>query len=94
MALRHASALKQARQSIKRRERNRAVLTGLKTVSRKLNSALKEKKADEVKALFKKTASAWDRAATKGVIHANKAAREVSHLTVKVNKFLSSQKSA
>jgi small subunit ribosomal protein S20 len=94
MALRHASAVKQARQSIKRRERNRAVLSGLKTATRKLQEALGGKKPDEVKAQLKKTASAWDKAATKGVIHPKKAAREVSHLTLKVNKVLSSKKSA
>ena len=94
MAERHASALKQARQAIKRRERNHAVMSGLRTTTKKLRTVLAGKNKDEVQALFKKAISAFDRAANKGIIHRNKAAREVSHLTLKVNKVLSSKKSA
>lgn len=89
MPNRHKSAIKRDRQNPRRREQNRAVLTGLKTVHKKLGTALINKKKDEVKLLFTKTVSAFDRAATKGVIHHKKASRQISRLTLKVNKVLS-----
>jgi small subunit ribosomal protein S20 len=94
MANRHASALKQGRQAIKHRERNRAALATLRSAAKKLQTAIANNNAKEAGALFKKTVSAFDRASTKGIIHPNKAARDVSHLTLKVNKILSSKKSA
>ncbi len=90
----HASALKQERSSRKRHERNRAVLSGLKTWVKKLNLALSDKKLDEARSLLSKTTSAFDRAVTKGIIHRNTASRKVSRLTVKVKKMLSAEKSA
>lgn len=94
MANRHASTIKRNRQNPKRREANRAVLTRLKTIHKKLNAALINDKKDDVQQLFTKTVSVFDRAATKGVIHHKKASRQISRLTLKVNKVLSTQKSA
>jgi small subunit ribosomal protein S20 len=94
MAKRHASALKQGRQALKRRDRNRAAMSTLRSAAKRLQAAIAGNNAEEARALFKKTVSAFDRASTKGIIHPNKAAREVSHLTLKVNKILSSKKSA
>jgi small subunit ribosomal protein S20 len=91
---RHASALKRKRQSPKRHARNRAVLSGMKNLQKKLNTALATKKTDEAQLLLKKSVSAFDRAASKGVIHHNTAARKVSRLTLKVDKTLSSQKTS
>ena len=90
----HASALKQERSSRKRHERNRAVLSSLKTWVKKLHTALAAKKLDEARSLLLKTTSAFDRAVSKGIIHRNTAARRVSRLTVKVKKMLSAEKSA
>ena len=69
-------------------------MSTVKTAAKKLNSAIAGKKVEETEALFKKTVSAFNRASSKGIIHPNKAAREVSHLTLKVNKILSSKKLA
>lgn len=90
----HASALKQERSSRRRHERNRAVLSSLKTWVKKLNTALSAKKPDEARSLLFKTTSAFDRAVSKGIIHRNTASRKVSRLTVKVKKMLSAEKSA
>ncbi len=89
---RHASALKRKRQSPKRHVRNRAVLSGIKSLLKKLNTALEMRKTDEAQLLLKKSVSAFDRAVSKGVVHHNTAARKVSRLTLKVDKALSSEK--
>ena len=94
MAKRHASALKQGRQALKRRTRNRAAMSNLKTVLRRFETAIANKKTDDIRQIFNQTISAVDRASSKRIIHPNKAAREVSHLTLKVNKILAPEKSA
>jgi len=90
----HASAIKQARSSKKRHARNQLVLTSLKTLVKKMNTALASKKLDEAKDLLAKATSAFDRAVTKGVLHRNTASRKISRLTSKVQKGLPTQKSA
>lgn len=73
------SELKRKRQSLKREERNSSVLSRIKTGEKKLRAAL-EAGADDVKALYQNFASALDKAAKKGVIHKNAAARKKSRL--------------
>jgi len=90
----HASAIKQARKSKKRHARNQLVLTSLKTLVKKMNTALASMQSEEAKALLIKTTSAFDRAVTKGIVHRNTASRKISRLTLKVQKGLSAQKSA
>lgn len=68
-----ASAKKWARASEKRRERNLAVKSALKSAYRKAANA---PSADHVKA----AASAFDKAAARGIIHKNKANRKKSRL--------------
>ena len=82
--LRHKSAQKRARQTIKKTEKNkkdRAILKG----SIKRSSASTEHTAgsDELK----KTTAMLDRAAAKGLIHKNKAANTKSKLAKLVNKL-------
>ncbi len=90
----HASAIKQIRSSKRRHTRNQLVLTSLKTLVKKMNTALAAKQLDEAKALLARTTSAFDRAVTKGVLHRNTASRKISRLTSKVKKGLPSQKTA
>jgi small subunit ribosomal protein S20 len=90
----HASAVKQHRKSIKKHQRNRAVQSTLKTLVKKLNTSLADKKPEESRSLLMLTTTVFDRAASKGIIPPNTAARKISRLTVKVNKLLSSEKSA
>ncbi|RMH59317.1 MAG: 30S ribosomal protein S20 [Candidatus Hydrogenedentota bacterium] len=71
---RHPDAFKRARQAVKRRERNRAAISRLKTLKKKVASASDQERAEALR-VFQKTA---DSLARKGVIHRNKAARLVS----------------
>ena len=84
----HASAIKQARQSKRRHQRNKAVLTAIKSMVKKLNGALVAKKMDEARTLLVQTTAALDRAGNKGLIPRNTASRRVSRLTLKVKKGL------
>jgi small subunit ribosomal protein S20 len=81
----HASALKQERQSIKRRARNRRSVSELKTQVRKLRAAIDKGDADAARKLLTETVGQIDKAAKKGVVHDNAAARYKSRLSRKVN---------
>ena len=70
----HASALKQMRQSLKHRARNRKNLSQVKTQVKKLRAAIAKGDADEAKKSLGETVGEIDRAAKKGVIHDNAAA--------------------
>ncbi len=78
-------AKKRLRQSIVLRDRNRAQKTRMRHSLRKFREAVAAKKMDEAQALSQATARLLDKAAAKGVIHRNKAARlksRMSHLIV------------
>ena len=83
----HASALKQMRQSLKHRDRNRRSLSQLKSQIKKLRTALSAGKTlgDDAKRLLAETVGEIDRAAKKGVIHDNAAARYKSRLSRRHN---------
>jgi len=81
----HASALKQMRQSLRHRERNRRSLSRLKSQIKRLRAALGAGKTDEARKLLDETAGEIDRAARKGVIHDNAAARYKSRLSRRLN---------
>lgn len=84
MPLRHKSAQKRARQTVKRTERNKKVKSLIKgSLKRVIES--KDKASAEVE--LKKTVAVLDRAAVKGVIHMNKAANQKSKLAKHVNKL-------
>jgi small subunit ribosomal protein S20 len=74
------SAEKRQRQNEKRRLRNSAVQSSMKTAVKKVISARGQDVA------LKKALSAIDRAASKGVIHKNAAARKKSRLVKKFAK--------
>jgi small subunit ribosomal protein S20 len=81
----HASALKQMRQSEKRRARNRKNLSQLKTQVKKLRTAIDAGDAEGASKLLSVTVAEIDKAAKKGVVHDNAADRHKSRLTRKVN---------
>ncbi|MDQ3020706.1 MAG: 30S ribosomal protein S20 [Bacteroidota bacterium] len=84
MPLRHKSAQKRARQTIKRTERNKKYKALIKgSVKRVLE--VKEKSGAETE--MKKTMAVLDRAAVKGIIHKNKAANQKSKLTKHINQL-------
>jgi small subunit ribosomal protein S20 len=80
----HASALKQMRQGEKRRARNRKNLSQLKTQLKKLRSVVAEGNAEAAAKLLPATEAEIDKAAKKGVVHDNAAARYKSRLARKV----------
>ena len=71
---------KRDKQSLKRFEQNRAVDTRLRNLSRNFYRALEAGDEERARQLRDETQKAYDKAATKGVIHPNKAARKVSRL--------------
>ena len=71
---------KRDKQSLKRFEQNRAVDTRLRNLSRNFYRALEAGDEERARQLRDESQKAYDRAATKGVIHPNKAARKVSRL--------------
>lgn len=75
------SAAKSTRQSLRRRERNSGVITGLKTAQKKFRTALAQGKVDVARAEFVKLTSSLDKASKRGVIHSNAADRKKSRLT-------------
>ena len=84
----HKSAKKRIRQNEKRRIRNRHIRTTLRSALKKLEQTAEQQNTEEVKSLLDKTISIVDSAASKGVIHKNKAARHVSQIRRKVSALL------
>lgn len=84
MPIKHA-ALKQLRKDRRRHQRNQAVKTGLKTLTKRLVTLLGEKKFDEARTLIREVVKQYDHAAAKGVIHRNTAARKKSRLMRHLN---------
>ena len=82
----HKSAEKRARQTIVRNQRNRQVLSTMKTAIRKLRDAIEAKQLDKLDALFCETQSVIAVTRRKGVIHANNMARSISRLSAQVKK--------
>jgi len=85
------SALKRARQAKVRALRNRSVKSKLKTLSKKVEARVREKDLEGARVALKEAISAIDKAADKGIIHRNTAARKVSRLTRMVNSLASSE---
>lgn len=71
------SAKKRLRQAEKRRKRNISTKSAIRTMERQV---LEAESADEAQRLLGDLYSALDRAAAKGVIHENKAARKKSRI--------------
>jgi len=81
----HASALKQERQNIRHRARNRRNVSQVKTQIKKLRAALTAGDAEAAKALLSATVAEIARAVKKGIVHDNAGARYKSRLSRKLN---------
>lgn len=79
------SAKKRIRQNETRHMRNRARRSALKTRLRKCRNELTRGTAESAGTAFHEAASALDRAARKGTIHRNAAARRKSRLAKRLN---------
>jgi small subunit ribosomal protein S20 len=74
------SSFKDLRRSRARHARNIATMSEIKTLEKKLESLMSEKKSKEAVAALSKFASKIDKAAKKGVIKKNNASRKISRL--------------
>lgn len=79
-----ASARKRARQAVKRRTHNVALRSRMRTYVKKVTSAIDAGDKDAANVAFKEAASMLDSSAAKGLIHANKAARQKSRINARV----------
>ena len=82
---RKKSVLKRAQQSRERADVNRANRTRVRTLMRRLRTAITAKDATAAGNLLHPTMSAIDRAITKGVLHENTGNRYKSRLTLAFN---------
>ncbi len=78
------SAAKRLRQSLVRRDRNRARRTRMRTIIRKLRAA---ESYDSAKAMLPEVFSVIDKTAKTGVVHKNTANRQKSRLSQLVEKM-------
>lgn len=81
----HKSTIRRARQAERRHDRNRATMNAVKTVVKKVQSALAEKKLEDAKTSLREAVAAIGKAVSKGAIKRNTASRRVSRLTLRVN---------
>ncbi|GGM97179.1 30S ribosomal protein S20 [Thermus composti] len=88
---RNLSALKRHRQSLKRRLRNKAKKSAIKTLAKKAIQLAQEGKAEEALKIMRKAESLIDKAAKGSTLHKNAAARRKSRLMRKVHQLLSAQ---
>lgn len=75
-----ASAAKQMRQSRKRRSRNRAAKSTIKTLTRRLLQAIESGNREASLAALSRVESALDKAAKKKILHPNNASRKKSRI--------------
>ena len=83
----HTSTIKRVRQSEKRRQRNRSVLRGTKTIVKKVKAAVEQKNGDLAQSLLRQANSTLQKAVSKGTLKRNAASRHISRLTLRVNQL-------
>lgn len=81
----HKSAIKRHKQSEKRRLRNNAVKSEIKTVVKKIREQIASGNNDEANVNLKTATTLLDRAVSKGVLHRNNASRKISRLSSAVH---------
>jgi len=84
LAIRHPSAIKRHRQSLKRAERNKAVRTHVRHAVRRLREIIAHKDAAAAESELRSVMRTLDKAVTKGVLHHNSAARSIARLSAQV----------
>ncbi len=81
---RSRSVLKRIRQNEKRRLRNQAWRTRIKTVVKKVEELIGKNDKESVKTALNEAIKVINRAASKGIIHKNAASRKISKLMRKL----------
>lgn len=85
----HISTIKRERQTRARQARNQNVLSRLKTLLKKADAAIAAGDAAATRDAVDAVISAYDKAASKKLIHKNKASRTISRLTRRGHPVLS-----
>ena len=83
------SQIKRNRQNEKRRLRNKAVKSSLKTAIRKFNEATAAGDTENAATLMRDASRKLDKAVSKGVIHKNQAANRKSAITKRLQSLTS-----
>lgn len=84
MAQRHTSAIKRHRQNLKRTARNQVVRTHVRHTTRELREIIARKDLAAAETLLRSAMKTLNKAVTKGVLHANSAARRIARLSRQV----------
>ena len=84
------SQIKRNRQNEKAHERNKAVRTSLKTSTKKVHLAAASGDAEAATARAREASRAYDKAASKGMVHKRTAARHKSRLAKAANRTAAS----
>ena len=85
------SALKRVRQAEKRRMRNRAMKSAIKTIAKKVEAAVTNKDRDEAQRTLREAMKLISKAASKGILHRNTASRKISRLSKITDTLLKSE---
>lgn len=88
------SVEKRVRQSEKQRIRNKAIRSTTRTYIKRAEQFIQTGELDTAKEMVDTSIKSLDRAAEKGIIHPNNAARRKSRLVKKLNKALQVSKTA
>ena len=81
----HKSAKKRARQTIIKTARNSQAKKSIRTFEKKLRTVISENKTDEAKTMLVSYTSKMAKAAQKGMLHANNAARKIGRISKAVS---------
>lgn len=85
VSARHKSAVKRAKQNIKKRERNVQVVSFLKTIVKNVKVAAAGGSKAEAEVALKKAVPVIDKAVSKGVIPRERGSRKIARLHLLVN---------
>ena len=80
------SSAKRARQNYKRRDANRYYRTTARTYIKEARAQIEANELDDAQETIRQAAKALDKAAQKGIIHPNNAARRKSRLMAALHK--------
>lgn len=83
----HPSAEKRNRQRVKRTDRNRTVTSAVRTIVKRVRTAIHAKDKAAATSALKDAVVALDKAATKGAVHRKMASRTIGRLAAQVHRL-------
>jgi len=83
----HKSVIKRHRQSLKRKVRNQEIKSRVKTLIKKVSSAVESQDRAKALAQLGEVNRALDKAVTKGILKRNTASRKLSHIALSVSRI-------